>query len=228
MKKINYVNKSKSKKQSVIIALVTAVLCMFIIVLSSVFTMDTSNDSYDASNEQSVTPEYTESDIGEELNSDENVKSVLNEQDVKTDNTDAAYNYKFLMPVKFEDRQIQKMFSLDTLIYSITMEDYRIHKGIDIACPVATQVYASEKGVVKSARYDDFMGYTIEIEHDEYKTVYSNLSSVDMVKEGQEVKKDEIIATTGQSASSEILDPPHLHFEVLKDGEYINPLDLIS
>ena len=68
------------------------------------------------------------------------------------------------------------------------------------------------------------IGLTITITHPSgYKTIYSNLLSSEFVKEGDVVERGQTIGTVGESASFEVSDDPHLHFEIIKDGEYLNP-----
>lgn len=67
-------------------------------------------------------------------------------------------------------------------------------------------------------------GLTITIVHPSgYKTIYSNLLSSEFVQEGDVVEKGQTIGTVGESASFEVSDDPHLHFEIMKDAEYLNP-----
>ena len=68
-------------------------------------------------------------------------------------------------------------------------------------------------------------GLTVIIEHrDGYKTVYSNLLTTEFVTEGEEVSKGQTIGTVGNSAAFEIADEPHLHFEMIKNEEPVNPI----
>lgn len=68
------------------------------------------------------------------------------------------------------------------------------------------------------------IGLTITIAHPSgYKTVYANLLSSEFVKEGDVVEKGQTIGTVGESSSFEVSDDPHLHFEIIKDGNYLNP-----
>ena len=98
------------------------------------------------------------------------------------------------------------------------------HNGIDIKADKTTIVKASEEGTVKSIKNDPRYGITVVIEHaDGYKTIYSNLLTAEFVTEGEKVKQGQTIGTVGNTATFEIADEPHLHFEILKDEEYINP-----
>ena len=67
-------------------------------------------------------------------------------------------------------------------------------------------------------------GLTVLIEHTNgFSTVYSNLLTAEFVKEGEKVTSGQTIGTVGNTASFEILDESHLHFEILKNGEQIDP-----
>jgi murein DD-endopeptidase MepM/ murein hydrolase activator NlpD len=54
-------------------------------------------------------------------------------------------------------------------------------------------------------------------------TKYSNLSTLDLISIGQNIKKGDVISGVGKTALCEIVEEPHLHFEVLKDGKHIDP-----
>jgi biotin carboxyl carrier protein len=85
-------------------------------------------------------------------------------------------------------------------------------------------VKASEAGTVLAIKNDPRYGLTVIIEHDGgFKTVYSNLLTAEFVVEGEKVKKGQTLGTIGNSASFEISDKSHLHFEILKDSEYVDP-----
>ncbi len=128
---------------------------------------------------------------------------------------------KFDAPVSGE---IIKDFTMDTLSYSKTLEEWTTHPGIDIRADKTTIVTASEEGVVESIKNDPRYGLTITISHaNGFKTIYSNLLTTEFVKENESVEKGQTIATVGESSSFEISDEAHLHFEMYKNGELINP-----
>lgn len=127
----------------------------------------------------------------------------------------------FIAPVSGE---ITKDFATDTLIYSNTLEEWTIHSGIDIKADKTTIVVASEAGTIESIKNDPRYGLTITIAHEDgFKTVYSNLLTTEFVSEGEVVEKGQTIATVGDTASFEIADDSHLHFEMYKDSENVNP-----
>ena len=130
------------------------------------------------------------------------------------------------MPV---DGEIIKDYHKDTLVYSNTLKDYRTHEGLDIKGQILDKVYAIGKGVVTEAYNDALMGNTIIIDHQNgIKSIYSNLSTTDMVSLGQTVEKGTVISGIGDTALMETGDEAHLHFEMKKDGETINPLSYIK
>ena len=60
---------------------------------------------------------------------------------------------------------IVKEYSVDVPVYSLTMEDWRIHTGIDIGADAGADVLASADGVITDVRYDPMMGQTVVIDH---------------------------------------------------------------
>lgn len=127
----------------------------------------------------------------------------------------------FTKPVEGE---ILTEFAKDTLIYSNTLQEWVTHNGIDIKADKTTVVKASAEGTVKSIKNDPRYGITVVIEHvNGYSTVYANLLTAEFVNEAEKVKQGQTIGTVGNTATFEIADESHLHFEMLKNGEYINP-----
>ena len=94
------------------------------------------------------------------------------------------------------------------------------HRGVDIAVPTGTTVYAAHDGTVTAAAYDSHYGNYVAIEIDGYTTKYAHMDSIS-VGAGQTVEKGAVIGTTGNTGSST---GSHLHIECLYDGEYYNPL----
>ena len=124
---------------------------------------------------------------------------------------------------------ITKEYSGNTLVYSQTLDDWRIHNGIDVSAKVGDKVFAGFDGVVEDITTDPILGITIVIDHNNgYKSVYANLSSDEMVKKGQSVKQGDVISGVGTSAIGETMESTHLHIEVIKNGEHINPTDVIA
>lgn len=127
----------------------------------------------------------------------------------------------FKKPVEGE---ITNDFAKETLIYSNTLQEWVTHNGIDIKADKTTIVKASAEGTIKSIKNDPRFGITVVIEHvNGYSSVYANLLTAEFVKEGETVKQGQTIGTVGNTATFEIADEPHLHFEILKDNEHVDP-----
>ena len=95
-----------------------------------------------------------------------------------------------------------------------------LHRGVDIAVPTGTTVYAAHDGTVTTATYDSYYGNYVVIEKDGYTTKYAHMDSLS-VSAGQSITKGTVIGTTGNTGSST---GSHLHIECLYNGEYYNPL----
>ena len=120
---------------------------------------------------------------------------------------------------------IMKEFAKDKLIYSETLKEWVIHTGIDIKADKTTVVMAAESGTVTAIKNDPRYGITVIIEHaNGYETRYANLLTAEFVSVGETVTKGQTIGTVGNTATFEVLDDYHLHFEILKDGEYQDPI----
>lgn len=127
----------------------------------------------------------------------------------------------FSMPVEGD---VIKEYAKDKLVYSDTLKEWVTHAGIDIKADKTTIVKASEEGKIKSIKNDPRYGLTVVIEHNNgYSTVYSNLLTAEFVTAGENVKKGQTIGTVGNTATFEISDESHLHFEILKDNVQIDP-----
>ncbi len=98
------------------------------------------------------------------------------------------------------------------------------HTGIDIAASHGTEVSASAAGVVDFAGWKQGYGYTVIIEHnDKITTLYAHNSDL-LVRAGEEVSRGEAISFSGNTGVST---GPHLHFEIIKEGEPQNPVDYL-
>lgn len=98
------------------------------------------------------------------------------------------------------------------------------HPGIDIAVDYGTPVYASAAGYVQQAGWYGGYGNYIRLYHDfGYATAYGHLSRL-AVSAGSFVNKGQVIGYVGSTGYST---GPHLHFEVLKDGQQVNPSSLM-
>ncbi len=141
----------------------------------------------------------------------------------------AAEKVSFIAPIA--NGTVISQWSADIPVFSNTMEDYRVHLGVDIKADAGTPVYASADGTIETVEFDPMMGQTVIIKHNEgYKTVYRNLQTAipDGIEAGASVKAGDQVGAVGDTALVEISEEPHLHFEIHKDAVCENPLDHIA
>ena len=189
--------------------------------------------------EEEVSKEIIENKTQNEIKKEEvqevstNENSIQNEVTEQVSNVDVTENViqevdenekkelEFGVPVSGE---ILKDYAKDTLVYSKTLDEWIVHLGVDIKANKTSVVKSAESGRIEKINYDPRYGDSITIEHGNgFKTVYSNLLVTDFFKVGEKVEKGDTIGTVGDSASFEISDDSHLHFEMYKDGENVNP-----
>lgn len=114
----------------------------------------------------------------------------------------------------------ERGFVTQTLLADTTGE----HPGLDIAIPTGSYIRASGSGRVAEVGEDPIYGLYVILDHaDGYRTVYAHASEV-LVASGDPVLRNEVIALSGSTGRSTA---PHLHFEVLRNGEAVDPLSVV-
>jgi murein DD-endopeptidase MepM/ murein hydrolase activator NlpD len=145
-------------------------------------------------------------------------------------NTEQLQHYAVLTMTSGSKQYAGSPFSINWLPYVTSSYGWRVHpisgakdlhRGVDIALPEGTEILSAQNGTVTFAGYSGSYGNVVVIENDDgLTTKYAHCDSL-LVSEGQTVSMGDIIATVGSTGSST---GPHLHFEVLINGEYRNPL----
>lgn len=132
---------------------------------------------------------------------------------------------KLVMPVEGE---IINEFSNGELIKSNTTGAWQTHNGVDIEATLGDSVIASDAGTVSAIEEDPLWGVTVTIDHGNgIITRYCNLNSGVTVQAGQQISSGEEIGAVGETADIETSDGSHLHFEVLKNGSYVDPISMM-
>jgi murein DD-endopeptidase MepM/ murein hydrolase activator NlpD len=100
-----------------------------------------------------------------------------------------------------------------------------MHKGVDFAAPAGTPIYAAGDGIVESAQSDRINGNMVRIRHAHgVATAYAHMKAIARgVQRGARVRQGQIIGTVGTTGRST---GPHLHYEVRKAGQPVNPLSV--
>lgn len=233
-------NQNQKPKNSAIyvISVIMLVTVLVIAVISAIGTANRTEDKIGIDTDEAVITGKKTTDKKDTESTDETTKDTKDTKDSKDTGTEdttksdqsseAAAPVEFCLPV---NGYISKDYSMDMPVFSLTMNDYRTHSGLDIQASVGSAVATVAEGEVTKRYTDPFMGVCIEVSHSGgLVSKYMNL--------GEEYPKDaevgckvyggQTIGCVGESAAVEAADTSHLHFELLQDGKNVNPLDYIS
>ena len=145
-------------------------------------------------------------------------------------------HFSLLMETKGNRQYLESPFDFNWLSYVTSSYGYRVHpasgvknyhKGVDIGVPAGTGIHAGQDGTVTFAGYSGDYGYVVVIEDGNagspggsLVSKYAHCSTL-LVSAGQTVQAGDVIARVGNTGNST---GPHLHLEIIKDGQYLNPL----
>lgn len=122
--------------------------------------------------------------------------------------------------------EVELPYSMDALVFNVTMEDWRTHDGIDITAQAGTYVRAAAAGTVTDVYQDELYGTTVVIDHGAgLVSYYANLQEVPVVRTGDSVLAGDTIGAVGNTALCESAEPPHLHFAMSMNNESVDPAD---
>lgn len=150
------------------------------------------------------------------------VQSVSFDQvfDMAKDKVDMLASIPAIMPL---ESGIQRLVSGYGMRMHPIYKTMRLHTGVDFTAPTGTPIYAPGNARVKSVERSRFgYGMVIVLDHGYgYETLYSHLSKFN-VRAGQRVKRGEVIGFVGNTGVSTA---PHLHYEVIRNGSKVNPIN---
>lgn len=170
---------------------------------------------------QTIVPETAETAAEEEVPASMPEESVTVEVPVVAEAPEPV-----VQPLEGE---VVTAFSVDELLYSATMDDWRIHDGVDIAAQEGDSVVSASAGTVLSVTEDALLGTTVVIDHGNgVEATYASLQEGPMVTAGEQVSAGQIIGAVGTTAASEAAQGPHLHFSVTRDGDAMDPNEFLS
>ena len=139
---------------------------------------------------------------------------------------DATVKMVFTNPV--DEGYILKGYDIDMPVYSLTMNDYRVHSGVDIIADIGSAVRTIAEGEVQNIYCDPMMGNCISVRHaNGYVSYYMGLSEevCEGIEEGAPVYCGQVLSSVGDSTLIEIAEEPHLHFEMTVGGLSVDPLE---
>lgn len=162
------------------------------------------------------------------------VPDTREETEIETTKEETTENSKYATPYKDYyslplGTEILKDYSPDTPSYSATMGDWRTHSGIDFQGAEGDQVKAIAYGTVTLVYEDVLFGTVVEIDHGNGVTAkYCGFNKDTLeVKKGSTVENGSLLGYLG-TIPSEKSDLSHLHFEVIYNGENVEPLELMG
>ena len=126
---------------------------------------------------------------------------------------------------------LTKQHSVDTQVFSPTLNEYRVHLGIDISTEASAPVLAVADGSVAQIWEDPMMGWCLALEHaGDSVSVYKNLAAelATGIETGVSVKAGQLLGYVGDTAMMEIAEEPHLHLELTVGGIQVDPMDYFS
>jgi murein DD-endopeptidase MepM/ murein hydrolase activator NlpD len=145
-------------------------------------------------------------------------------------NADQSAHFEVLMQSKGGRQYVDNPFDFNWLPYVTSYYGYRIHpisgdkdyhKGVDIGIAAGTEIHAGFDGIVVTASYDGGYGNYVVIENEDgVQAKYAHCQTLS-VSAGQTVAQGDVIATVGSTGNST---GAHLHLEVVKGGQYLNPI----
>jgi len=142
--------------------------------------------------------------------------------DDPTDPTGSITPVVFCWPV--EGGNIIVDYTMDTLVWHMTLGHYRVNPSIRIGGEADANVLAAYDGVVEKVYYDILDGNVITIRHSEdLVTTYGSLKDLPEIAIGATVKKGDILGKIGTSASAEFKEGAHVTFKVYEKGSIISP-----
>ncbi len=231
MKKI-YIDTAKSSKNITNNIILTGI-CAFAIIITFAGVIIAKKYHTDTINEKTASKEENIK-VVEALPEEHNVKKTdvePPEEDLSLEGSSSETvmsdaQVKFIPPY---EGKILCGYSPLVPVYSDTLEDWRVHNGIDIAAPLNGGVCAISDGTVENVYEDLRWGTTVVIDHgNDLKSIYSNLSVNVNVFTGEKIKKGDVIAVVGDTALFETVADTHLHFEMKSKDAWVNPLDYFS
>lgn len=158
-------------------------------------------------------------DSTDESNTDAGVTGDESEEPVD------AIPTSFLLPVS---GTLAKGHDATAQVFSTTMQDYRVHLGVDITTVEGAAVCAVADGTVQKIWEDVRYGQCVAVLHSgNCVTIYKNLSTelAEGIAEGASISAGALIGSVGDTAMVEIAEEPHLHFEMTVDGLAVDPLE---
>jgi len=216
--------KNKKLNRTTVITILTLVVAIVIVATAAIVSNRSKQTTPlpDISDTNTPTEQPTE-----EQPTEQPTEEPSTEKPSDTQNNSSSVSSKlpsFILPAS---GVLSSKHNPDLQVFSPTMNDYRVHLGIDLVTKENAPVYAAADGKISKIWVDPLMGYCIAISHSgKSVTIYKNLAEQlpDGIAEGASVRSGQLIATVGDSAMVEVAQEPHLHFEMTVADLAVDPL----
>lgn len=124
-------------------------------------------------------------------------------------------------------KNVIKNYSNGNPVYSVTLNDWRVHDGVDFAAEKGSIVRSITDGNVKEIYNDQALGTTIVIDHGDFEAYYCGLGDTTLVNPGDNVAMAQDIGSI-KSVPCELLEQDHLHLAIKKDNSFIDPITILQ
>lgn len=220
----NMERKKKKKNGGAYLAICCCALIVAIVGYASRMSLQ-ENEEEKINDIVEITPDDTVAETSQKAEVEVPDTEVAKESEEEPEQVEKPEVIEFTAPVS---GKVIEEYSGDDLVYNEALKDWRAHSGVDFEAKIGEEVKASAKGIIESV-FDSNMGRCVIIDHQNgFKTMYANLEEAEKVKEGDEVMAGDVIGTVGNTALGDITDLEHVHFEVIKDGNNVNPVEHLN
>lgn len=222
-------------------------ICLLAIAVAAVMTYSDIYNIFSPSKSETSKPEDTSSQmvndavqtvphISETTSSELDTTKLANatpesqssDKDESNDETSNEEPSSFSSPNVYPSgKNVIKSFSNGNPVYSVTLNDWRVHDGTDFAADKGSMVRAITDGTVKEIYTDQFLGKVIVIDHGDFEAYYCGLGETTLVNPGDNISMAHDIGSI-KSVPGEILEQDHLHLAIKKDGSFIDPMTILG
>jgi len=135
----------------------------------------------------------------------------------------------FISPIRYPGKIVIRNDEYGEGHFGARRRGGRSHRGVDMLAPLKSDVMASKGGRVTVGYQKDGMGKYVILRHPEgYKTLYGHLSEI-LAEDDERVRQGDLIGLIGKTGNARYRKiKPHLHFEIKKDGRYLDPLSFVQ
>ena len=132
-------------------------------------------------------------------------------------------------PPLADTKNILAPFSGSELVKNETTGSWQTHNGTDFAAEVGAEVFSISSGEITEINTDPLWGVTVTVDHHNgYISKYCGLGTELSVQMGDTVASGTVLGVVGQTADIESAAAPHLHIELCRNGEFIDPNSVFS